>query len=112
MSHTLFGNDFWLISRSASLPHQIYNLLGFWNLDNNYLGSSIVQLMFLSFSIYFIGSKLIGLHDKSHLIHCEHFLFINGDHSNGALLQLLTGSYFSEKIPKVWFSSLLLSSDY
>lgn len=28
-------------------------------------------------------------------------------HSNGALLQLLTGSYFSEKLPKVWFSSLL-----
>lgn len=28
------------------------------------------------------------------------FLFFIG--SNGALLQVLTGSYFSEKIPKVW----------
>lgn len=29
-------------------------------------------------------------------------------HSNGALLQVLTGSYFAEKIPKVWLAFLLV----
>lgn len=29
--------------------------------------------------------------------------------SNGALLQVLTGSYFSEKIPKVWLLTLFES---
>lgn len=34
------------------------------------------------------------------------FLFFNG--SNGALLQVLTGSYFAEKLPKVWLAFLLV----
>ena len=66
-----------------------------------------IYLTFL-FSLLVTGSLLVSSAKSVHfiLMFCFSILWflcaLNAD-SNGALLQVLTGSYFSDKIPKVWF---------